>query len=173
VAWKVLEGAAGGTITSAGLYTAPNAAGTFHVVATSAGDPSASATAAVTVSAPSTLIGTWTGTYTLSQSGCTPYSGSMSLVIQSGTPNGVSGTYLLAQVPNIIDPYNCTYTGGSGPANLTGAVSGTISGGSIGGYLSNAFSPDAYPFSATVSATRMTGAISDVNQPWTFALSLQ
>jgi len=35
VTWSVQEGAAGGSITGAGIYTAPNAAGTFHVVATS------------------------------------------------------------------------------------------------------------------------------------------
>jgi hypothetical protein len=49
VTWSVQEGAAGGTITSAGLYTPPNAAGTFHVVATSQADPTKSASAAVTV----------------------------------------------------------------------------------------------------------------------------
>src|ERR1051325_9565434 len=32
--WTVTEGAAGGTVTSGGFYTAPNAAGVFHVVAT-------------------------------------------------------------------------------------------------------------------------------------------
>lgn len=36
VTWSILEGAAGGTITSSGLYTAPAAAGTYHVVATDA-----------------------------------------------------------------------------------------------------------------------------------------
>lgn len=51
VTWSVQEGAAGGTITSAGpepstLYTAPNAAGTFHIIASSAAK---SATATVTV----------------------------------------------------------------------------------------------------------------------------
>jgi hypothetical protein len=61
--WKVSE-ASGGTISAAGLYVAPDAAGTFHVVATSE-DSSASASATVTVTAPvggcSNLaaIGTW------------------------------------------------------------------------------------------------------------------
>ncbi len=35
VTWSVQEGAAGGTIDGSGTYTAPDAAGTFHVVATS------------------------------------------------------------------------------------------------------------------------------------------
>ncbi len=52
VAWSVQEGVAGGTITSAGVYTAPAAAGVYHVVATSNADPTKRATAIVTVVAP-------------------------------------------------------------------------------------------------------------------------
>ena len=52
VAWRVQEGADGGTITSAGLYTAPNIAGTYHVIAASASHPAASATATITVQPP-------------------------------------------------------------------------------------------------------------------------
>jgi hypothetical protein len=51
VTWSVREGAAGGSITAGGLYTAPNAAGTFHVVATSQADSTQSSTANVVVSA--------------------------------------------------------------------------------------------------------------------------
>ncbi len=53
VTWTVQEGAAGGAVGSTGLYTAPSAAGTFHVVATSVADPSKSAAATVTVNATS------------------------------------------------------------------------------------------------------------------------
>jgi hypothetical protein len=49
VGWTVQEGAAGGTITAAGVYTAPPDAGTYHVVATSRADASRSAVAAVVV----------------------------------------------------------------------------------------------------------------------------
>jgi hypothetical protein len=49
VTWSVQEGAAGGTVTSAGVYTAPANAGTYHVVATSQADPTRSAVASVTV----------------------------------------------------------------------------------------------------------------------------
>jgi hypothetical protein len=48
----VQEGAAGGTITAGGVYTAPSAAGTYHVIGTSAADPSKSATATVVVYVP-------------------------------------------------------------------------------------------------------------------------
>jgi len=49
VTWKVQEGAAGGAITSAGVYTAPAAPGDYHVVATSQADSTKSATATVNV----------------------------------------------------------------------------------------------------------------------------
>jgi hypothetical protein len=48
VTWTVTE-SAGGAVTSAGVYTAPMAAGTFHVVATSAADTTQSDTATITV----------------------------------------------------------------------------------------------------------------------------
>lgn len=56
VNWSVSEGSGGGTITAAGLYTAPAVAGTFHVVATSRSDPSKSAAATITVLAISVSI---------------------------------------------------------------------------------------------------------------------
>lgn len=49
VTWSIQEGAIGGSITSGGVFTAPQGPGTFHVVATSAADSTASATAAVSV----------------------------------------------------------------------------------------------------------------------------
>ncbi len=49
VTWSVQEGAAGGAITTAGVYTAPSSAGTYHVVATSAANASSTAVAAVAV----------------------------------------------------------------------------------------------------------------------------
>jgi chitinase len=49
VTWSVQEGAAGGTVSSAGLYTAPSTAGTYHVVASSSASSSAAGTATVTI----------------------------------------------------------------------------------------------------------------------------
>ena len=49
VTWSVREGSAGGAVDSTGRYTAPSAAGTFHVVATSVADPTRSDSATVTV----------------------------------------------------------------------------------------------------------------------------
>jgi hypothetical protein len=52
VSWTVQEGAGGGAVSSTGLYSAPSSAGTYHVVATSVADPSKSAAATVSVTAP-------------------------------------------------------------------------------------------------------------------------
>jgi hypothetical protein len=55
VTWSVQE-PDGGTITDGGLYTAPLATGTFHVVATSQADPEVAAVATVTVVAPALAV---------------------------------------------------------------------------------------------------------------------
>ncbi len=47
--WSVQEGAAGGSITAGGVYTAPSTNGTYHVVATSVADPAQAGIAVVTV----------------------------------------------------------------------------------------------------------------------------
>ena len=68
VTWSVVE-AGGGSVNSAGLYTAPAAPGTFHVRATSVADSTRSAQATVTVTAPPVVnvsvspatISLWTG----------------------------------------------------------------------------------------------------------------
>ncbi len=49
VKWSVQEGAAGGTVSANGSYTAPNVSGTFHVMARSAADPTRAGTATITV----------------------------------------------------------------------------------------------------------------------------
>src|SRR3954463_7098532 len=50
VAWSIAEGSAGGTIYPEGVYIAPLAEGTWHVVAASVADPARSATATITIS---------------------------------------------------------------------------------------------------------------------------
>ncbi len=49
VTWSIVEGSTGGSITTTGAYTAPQATGTYHVVVTSVGDPTKTATATITV----------------------------------------------------------------------------------------------------------------------------
>jgi hypothetical protein len=60
VIWSVAEGAAGGTVSASGLYTAPAIPGTYHVVATSSADPTKSASSTVTVAAPQPVLATST-----------------------------------------------------------------------------------------------------------------
>src|ERR1700756_4557718 len=49
VTWTVQEGAAGGSIDNQGNYTAPQVAGTYHVIATSMAHAAKSGSATVTV----------------------------------------------------------------------------------------------------------------------------
>ena len=49
VIWSVQEGPSGGSITSDGVYTAPDSTGDFHAVATAAVDPSLSSAANISV----------------------------------------------------------------------------------------------------------------------------
>ncbi len=58
VVWSVQEGVAGGSITPAGVYTAPATVGTYHVVAVSQADPTRQAVATV-------LVGTSNGSTTV------------------------------------------------------------------------------------------------------------
>jgi hypothetical protein len=51
ITWSVREGPSGGSITPAGVYTAPSSPGTYHVVATSLADPTRMAEGSVAVAA--------------------------------------------------------------------------------------------------------------------------
>jgi hypothetical protein len=51
IVWSIQEGAAGGTITDGGRYTAPSTPGTYHVIATSKANPDKKAVVTVTVKA--------------------------------------------------------------------------------------------------------------------------
>jgi hypothetical protein len=54
VTWSITEGSAGGTISAQGLYTAPAASGSFHIVATSQADTSK--TSVVTIAVASVTV---------------------------------------------------------------------------------------------------------------------
>ena len=108
VTWSVREGAAGGSITSSGVYTAPSTAGTFHVVATSQADSTKSATAAITVPLVSVAISPSaamvaqgaTALFTATVSG-TVINTSVTWSLQEGTVGGSitsAGVYTAPQV---------------------------------------------------------------------------
>ncbi|HJW72529.1 MAG TPA: hypothetical protein VJ486_06695, partial [Geothrix sp.] len=81
VTWSVQEGTAGGTIDSNGLYTAPAAPGTYHVVATSTAVSTAAMTATITVVAPPAITTFIAAKNTLS----TGHGTSLTAVFSSGT----------------------------------------------------------------------------------------
>ena len=100
VNWTVTE-PQGGTVTTSGLYTAPAAAGTFHVVATSQVDGTKSATAAVTVSIPApsfttnpTAAAVGSGTYTYTAAVSDPAGSQVTLTLVGPVGAVLSGSVI-------------------------------------------------------------------------------
>ena len=93
VTWTVQEGSAGGSITSAGVYTAPQVVGTFHVIATSQADTTKSATVVITVPAVSVAI--YPATDTLGPSGTRTFvaivSGAFNTAVTWSVQEGAAG----------------------------------------------------------------------------------
>ena len=77
VTWSVQEGAAGGSVTTGGVYTAPQAAGTYHLVATSAAAPASTASVAVTVTERVLAVAVSPPTVTISASGTAQFTASV------------------------------------------------------------------------------------------------
>lgn len=118
VTWSVEEGAAGGTITTAGIYTAPISTGIFHVVATNSADTTQTATATVTVSSATSysILYSFTGAFetaSLIQAGGSLYgtnemiafkidaSGTFTQLAElSSSPNGPISPLILAKDDN-------------------------------------------------------------------------
>ena len=81
VTWSVQEGTTGGSITSSGVYTAPNTLGLYHVVATSVADATASASAIVTIELPTS---TATGNFRAVGSMTVPRANSTATLLPDG-----------------------------------------------------------------------------------------
>ncbi len=119
--------ASGGTITSAGLYTAPSLGGTYTITATSAADSSESASAVVTVSQPTQVsISVSPGTASL-QSGTqqqfvATVSGSSNTTVSWSASGGTvtsSGLYL---APSAAGTYTVTATSAADSTKSASAV---------------------------------------------------
>jgi len=119
VAWA----ATGGSVSSSGLYTAPSAAGTYTVTATSVADPTRSASANVTVStAPVVAVSLAPGSASLSTGGTQQFTASVSgtsntAVAWSATGGSVSSSGL----------YTAPSTSGTYTVKATSAADSTKS----------------------------------------------
>ena len=91
LSFSILEGSAGGTVTSGGLYTAPAVAGTYHVVATLNANPSITATATITVVGAITIS---PATISLNRGASQQFS-----VQVTGIPNPASFTWSVVEAP--------------------------------------------------------------------------
>ncbi|MFA6600262.1 MAG: hypothetical protein WCU74_04510 [Candidatus Omnitrophota bacterium] len=114
VLWTVQEGASGGTMSDAGVYSAPDKAGTYHVVATLASDSATNATAAATVTA--ATQGSGKGSRTVTP---TPASGEVAYMYkEDGTPNAIGIKYTISGGGDLVR----TPVGNTSSASYTGKL---------------------------------------------------
>ena len=114
VTWSVQEGMTGGSITSSGVYTAPNTLGTYHVVATSVADATASASAVVTIGPPTSSGTNPIPMISFLEPNCAPVGAQMFTLAVNGTnfapswvirwngtnlPTTLDGGALIANIP--------------------------------------------------------------------------
>lgn len=136
VTYSVDGGAANGSISAAGVYTAPGTAGVFTVRATSAADPSKSATATITVAAPpATSITITPAAATIATGGSVALSSSVAatFAVTGGNANGTvtatgpgNASYTAPATPGV---YQVVATAAADPSKQAVATI-TVSGGS-------------------------------------------
>jgi len=126
VTWSVQE-SGGGTITNVGLYTAPNTAGTFHVVATSQADPSKSAVATVTL--PVVAVSVSPSSTTLDQGATQPFTatvtGSTNTAVTWGVQEASGGSVTAAGLytsPNTAGTFHVVATSQADPSKTAVAT---------------------------------------------------
>jgi hypothetical protein len=150
VSWSIQEGTAGGTITAAGVYTAPMKAGSYHVVATSVADTSKTATAAISATAPAPAFTSTAPAsasegvvYTYAPTATDPVKTAIKFSVASG-PSGAafSGntltwtpTHAQSRSANSFDIIATTDAGGTVHQTFTVTPTGTIRGTAIDTYV--------------------------------------
>ena len=162
VTWSVVE-TGGGTITSAGLYTAPATVGTYHVKATSAADPTKYVTAVVTVVTgpavsitPTTasLITGATKSFTATVTNSTNTSVTWSVVEAAGGSVTQSGVYT---APATTGTYHVRATSAADSTRYaTATVTVTMVGVTISPATTSATTSSTKSFTATVTGTSNT-----------------
>ena len=150
VNWSVQEGSAGGSVTAAGVYTAPMKASTYHVIAASVTDPTKSATATVGVTAPAPAITSTApaaanegDVYTYALAATDPVNTAITFSLVSG-PDGATltgstltwtPTHVQSRANNAFKVSAVTSAGGSAAQNFSVTPLGTIRGGGIDTYV--------------------------------------
>lgn len=170
VVWTVQEGTAGGTIDSAGNYTAPLALGTYHIIAKSQVDASVSATITINVFRPGEAQGVYAGTYSYGSAfyaiilpndtfysieGSVADDGAMNHVYRLGWAEGMSvvGKYSATVQYSLMDGgftsfFQATYV----PAtSLAGSISNAT-------FTATAVPPARLDFSAPADLSHITGS---------------
>ena len=121
VTWSVQEGSTGGYISSAGVYSAPTVAGTYHVVATSQADTSKKAVATIVVTAPATVAVTISPTTASISTGSTQtftatVNGSTNKGVTWSASGGTISSAGLYTAPTIAGTYYVTATSQADPS---------------------------------------------------------
>jgi hypothetical protein len=143
VIWSVPEGAAGGSITSAGVYTAPMKAGSYHVVASSLQDSTKRASAAIAATAPAPaftsvapVVANEGDVYTYSVVATDPVNTGIAFSLVSGPAGATIGgnmltwtpTHAQSRAPIAFDILATTAAGGTADQKFTITPTGTIRG---------------------------------------------
>jgi hypothetical protein len=152
VLWSVQEGAAGGSISASGVYTAPLKAGSYHVVATSMADATATASASITATAPAPSFTSAApalaneGTvYSYAVVATDPVNTAITYSLVSGPAGAaISGstltwtpTHAQSRAANSFDIKAVTAAGGSVDQTFTVTPSGTIQGTAVDTYVTS------------------------------------
>ena len=119
--------ATAGSVTTAGLYTAPGTAGTFSVTATSAADSTKSASATVTVSVPEVAVSLSPGSASLSTGGTQQFAatvtGSSNTAVNWSATGGTITSAGLYTAPGTAGSFTVTATS---VADTTKSASATV-----------------------------------------------
>jgi hypothetical protein len=91
VLWTVQEGPTGGDVSTAGVFTAPSAPGTYHVVATSLADGTRSVTVPVVVATKVLSVTVTPGTVSLPSGGTTQFTATVTTTCGTSTANQAIG----------------------------------------------------------------------------------
>ena len=178
VTWTV-TGAAGGTISAAGLYTAPTTLGTASATASvearSAADPSKAATAVVTVNRVVAVSINPSVTPTIGVGATFQFSGQVSGAtdaaitwsVEGGSANGTISQAGLYTAPATVGTYTVRATSQADPAatttrNINVATGGTVSVGQTG------LPPSAFSAIHLAGPSGWTGTASSPNSNFTF-----